>query len=191
VFFVIFILFSIAFLKSCPHRIMARKFSPNDHIAILKYALELASQSPPKDTNFRVGAVLLDLATNTVTSTGYTLELPGNTHAEQCALSKLATYHGVQECELSTVKLGAHALYTTMEPCVKRLSGNLPCVERVLEQHTWIRQVYVGVVEPATFVGGNDGRARLEAAGVEVVHIPGMEREILTIATAGHNKETK
>lgn len=80
----------------------------------------------------------------------------------------------------------SHALYTTMEPCFKRLSGKLPCVERVLRQKSWITKVYVGVEEPETFVGQNTGRRALENAGIEVFLVPGLETEILQIATAGH-----
>jgi pyrimidine deaminase RibD-like protein len=82
-----------------------------------------------------------------------------------------------------------HALYTTVEPCFKRLSGKIPCVERVLRQKSWITQVYVGVQEPETFVGENTGRKTLEDAGIEIHHVSGLEEEILKVATAGHVKE--
>jgi pyrimidine deaminase RibD-like protein len=49
--------------------------------------------------------------------------------------------------------------------------------------------VVVGVAEPETFVGVNEGRKRLEDAGIEVVVVKGLEREILEVATAGHVKE--
>lgn len=81
-------------------------------------------------------------------------------------------------------------LYTTVEPCFKRLSGNLPCVERVVRLRKAIKTVYVGVKEPEKFVGQNTGRQRLEDAGIEVVLVPGMENEILEVATAGHIKES-
>jgi ABC-type antimicrobial peptide transport system permease subunit len=44
----------------------------------------------------------------------------------------------------------------------------------------------VGVQEPDTFVSQNDGRRLLEEAGVEVIHVTGLEKEILEVATAGH-----
>lgn len=165
-------------------------FEKGDHKAVLEHALSLATQSPPKPTNYRVGAVLVDLGAGgvSITETGYTLELEGNTHAEQCALSKLAAKLGVDEgAGLAAAMEGRpHALYTTMEPCSFRMSGNKPCVERVLEHRGWIKSVYVGVVEPKVFVEENDGRARLERAGIEVVHVPGLEEEILKVAKAGH-----
>ena len=171
------------------------------HLAYMRQALDLARQSPPKPSNFRVGAVLVDVATDTVLSGGYTLELPGNTHAEQCCFMKLAEQHGVSEEELSN--LGEEALprrlamYTTMEPCSFRMSGNLPCVQRVLRLATPSSSssaprevtVYSGVTEPNTFVSQNAGRQTLEAAGLRFVHVAGLEDEILAVATAGH--ETK
>lgn len=54
-----------------------------------------------------------------------------------------------------------------------------------------IRKVVVGVSEPETFVGVNSGKRRLEEAGVEVLHVEGMEEDILRVATAGHEKGTK
>lgn len=159
-------------------------------MAYMKHALDLARKSPPKPTNYRVGAVLVDAASNKILSTGFTLELPGNTHAEQCCFAKLAERHGVAEEELGTVLLpaggGGAVLYTTMEPCSVRLSGNLPCADRILRIGRGVRTVYVGVTEPDKFVETNTGRRALEAAGIGFVHVPGLEKDILEVATAGH-----
>jgi pyrimidine deaminase RibD-like protein len=160
-----------------------------DHKAYLKYALSLATKSPPKPTNYRVGALLLDVASNKILSTGYTLELPGNTHAEQCCFEKLASKHGIKATKLSQVLPEDVALYTTMEPCTLRLSGNLPCADRILEIGGGIKTVYVGVQEPEKFVSNNSARSKLEAAGIAILHIEGLEKEILEVATAGHEKK--
>lgn len=159
-----------------------------DHLSLMAQALDLAKLSPPKPTNFRVGALVVDYSTHTILATGYTLELPGNTHAEQCCFIKLAQQHGVSEEKLAEVLPSTLALYTTMEPCSKRLSGNLPCVERVLRLSGCIQKVYVGVMEPKKFVSDNTGQKRLEDAGIQVVHVQGLEEEILKIATAGHEQ---
>lgn len=152
----------------------------------MRQALDLARQSEPKPTNYRVGAILVKLDDDSISAKGFTLELPGNTHAEECCLIKLAERHSVGEEDLSHVMTEPHALYTTVEPCSKRLSGKLPCVERVLRQKAWLKRVYVGVTEPDTFVSQNQGRKLLEDAGIEVIHVSGMEEEILSVATAGH-----
>ncbi|ATY59067.1 cytidine and deoxycytidylate deaminase zinc-binding domain containing protein [Cordyceps militaris CM01] len=158
----------------------------DDHVAAMRYAMSLATKSPPKPTNFRVGAVLVKIDNTSITTDGFTLECPGNTHAEESCFIKLAEQHSTSEEHLAEVMQSPHALYTTMEPCFKRLSGKLPCVERVLRQNSWIKKVYVGVPEPETFVGQNTGRRVLEDAGIEVIVVPGLEAEILQIATAGH-----
>ncbi|KAF2460412.1 cytidine deaminase-like protein, partial [Lineolata rhizophorae] len=170
--------------------------TPQDY---MRLALALARKSPPKPTNFRVGAVLVDESANAVLATGYTLELPGNTHAEQCCLAKHAAAHGVAEERVSEALArggdgdAVIAIYTTMEPCAVRLSGNVPCVDRIVrtrgeDRKGGIAKVYSGVEEPEKFVGENKGRARLEACGIECVHLPGFEEEILEVATAGHEK---
>jgi pyrimidine deaminase RibD-like protein len=133
-----------------------------------------------------VGALILDADSNEILATGYTLEIEGNTHAEQCCLIKLSKKHNVDEEKLAEALPKNTVLYTTVEPCGKRLSGNLPCVERILRLGGAINTVYVGVKEPEKFVGQNSGRTKLETAGIKVVLVEGMEDEILKVATAGH-----
>ena len=67
----------------------------DDHLAAMRRALQLAGRSDPKPTNYRVGALLVRLADDDISAEGYTLELPGNTHAEECCLLKLAEKHSV------------------------------------------------------------------------------------------------
>ena len=157
----------------------------------MRLALSLAKQSPPQPTNFRVGALLVH--EDRILATGYTLELPGNTHAEQCCLQKFAAKRGVAADAVADVLPDGVILYTTVEPCAKRLSGNQPCVDRIIEtrsgKHGGIRAVYVGVQEPTTFIAENAGRAKLEAAGIQCIHVPGMENDIIEVAKAGHQKQ--
>ena len=158
-----------------------------DHRRYMEYALSLAELSPPKPTNFRVGACIIDADSNSILATGYTLELEGNTHAEQCCLIKLAKKFDVQEDQLGSVLPSNTVLYTTMEPCNKRLSGNAPCTERILNLNGAIKTVFIGVKEPEKFVGENEGRKRLEDADITVVHVTGLESRILEVITAGHD----
>ncbi|KAI0168999.1 cytidine deaminase-like protein [Hypoxylon sp. FL1284] len=169
------------------HR-QAQSIEAGDHLSYMKLALSLATQSQPKPTNYRVGAVVVKVATNEILATGYTLELPGNTHAEQCCFEKLAEKHGVPAGRVGEVLADEMVLYTTVEPCSQRLSGNLPCVERILAIGDKIKTVYVGVQEPAKFVSDNSSRQKLKNAGIAFTHVAGLENEILEVATAGHAK---
>ncbi|KAL9103773.1 MAG: hypothetical protein Q9163_001232 [Psora crenata] len=162
-----------------------------DHQSYMQYALSLAFHSPPKPTNFRVGALVVDSDRNIILATGYSLELEGNTHAEQCCLMKLATKYNVSETQLGAAGAlpKSAVLYTTMEPCNRRLSGDLPCVDRILRLGGAIKTVYVGVTEPEKFVGRNEGRKRLAESGIEVTLVHGLEERIMEVATAGHTAQ--
>lgn len=158
----------------------------------MRLALDEARKSPPKPSNFRVGALLVNESTGQILATGYTLELPGNTHAEQCCLQKLASQHGLPEERVGEVLPAGSVVYTTMEPCVERLSGNLPCLQRILRARkngeASIVKVYCGVKEPDTFIKGNSARSQLDDAGIECVYVSGFEEESLEVATAGHER---
>ncbi|KAL6717426.1 hypothetical protein ACLMJK_005341 [Lecanora helva] len=172
------------------HNIMTETHSieAETHEKHMRHALSLASRAPPKPTNFCVGAILFDQVNNETVATGYTMELPGNTHAEQCCLTKYQDKAATDSKESKKL-----VLYTTMEPCNKRASGNTPCTDTILRAKDngkcKINVVYVGVQEPEKFVGQNTGRAKLEQAGIKYFHVPGFEDEILAVATRGHEKE--
>ncbi len=170
--------------------------SAGDHKAYMEYALERACLSPPASTKFCVGAVLVDADENVILSTGYSLELPrdslgdpGSTHAEQCCFIKVAQKHNLPEERIGEVLPKNTVLYTTMEPCNKRLSGNRTCVERILRLNGAIKVIYVGIREPEVFVGENVGMQKLKDAGVIVEVVEGMQDRILQVSTAGHEVE--
>lgn len=72
-----------------------------------------------------------------------------------------------------------------MEPCSERLSGNLPCADRIIDSGIF-KTVKVGVLEPDTFVKRNVGLDKLTNAGIEYSHVPGFEQRCLEIAERGH-----
>lgn len=177
------------------------------HAQYMRRALSLARLSPPKPTNYRVGALLVHFphphstSAPKILSTGYTLELPGNTHAEQNCLSSLAAAHNLPASRAADAlpprAAGTVVLYTTMEPCVERLSGNEPCVDRILgcrrgeDGRMGVDVVVCGGREPDVFVKGNSARGRLVGEGVEVVYLRGFEEEVVEVATAGHVKSER
>lgn len=169
-----------------------------DHKGYMEIALEQARLSPPAPTKFCVGAVLVDADKNEILSTGYSMELPGDrpgdpgkTHAEQCCFIKVAQEHNLPEERIGEVLPKNTVLYTTMEPCNKRLSGNRTCVERIVRLNGAIKVVYVGIKEPEIFIGENVGRKRLENAGVVITFVEGMQDRILEVSTEGHEKQSK
>ncbi|KAI9714616.1 MAG: hypothetical protein M1828_001153 [Chrysothrix sp. TS-e1954] len=190
------------------------------HTTYIQRALSLSRRSPPLPTNYRVGALLVDTSSSPpeVLASGYTLELPGNTHAEQVCLMKFAARFGFEEkgeegvgeafgvyaCERGQGEGqekgevgGGIVLYTTMEPCHHRSPGNIPCVERILltrsrsspSSAVGIRTVYTAIREPDWLVKSNEGQSVLERNGVHVVRVDGFERDVWDVATAGHVRE--
>jgi pyrimidine deaminase RibD-like protein len=136
------------------HHLPATPSTP--HHNHLQHALSLARLCPRSTTAFSVGALLVSPNTSTIVSDGYSRELPGNTHAEECCLrkfygrvaaSKLAAigsaqlepkdvdYQDGQIAELFEGYDGEWELdlYTTMVPCSKRMSGLRTCLDRILE----------------------------------------------------------
>jgi len=173
---------------------MSSDSEQQEHLKYLKICLDEARKSPPKSTNFCVGALILHNPPSSeprILTTGYTLETPGNTHAEQSCFVKLAEASGLSEEKVDEVLPNEDVvLYTTMEPCWKRSVGNMPCVQRILRAKK-IKKVVCGVEEPETFIGENEGRKILRDAGIGVVYVSGLEEDILKVATAGHVKDKK
>lgn len=163
-----------------------------DNEAYMRLALAEARKAPTSSSNVSVGAVLVSASSDPqILATGYTLELRGNTHAEQCCISKFASQRQISEPQVGQHLPDDTELYTTMEPCNARLSGDRPCVDTILAcvsraGKPAIKTVYVGVKEPNSFLAVNEGETRLRNAGVRVVHVAGLEDEILAVAKAGH-----
>ena len=151
------------------------------HKRYLESAIEEAKKCDPTTTAFSVGAVLVN--GTEILETGHSRELPGNTHAEQCALEKYFTKIGKRDVPPGTI------LYTTMEPCSLRLSGNQPCVQRVLMLNGNIQTVFFAVSEPETFVENNTTASLLDNANINYIRIPGYEEECLKIAFKGHKEK--
>ncbi|KAJ2784854.1 hypothetical protein H4R18_000888 [Coemansia javaensis] len=135
-------------------------------VAMMQRAIACGRQCTSVERAYNVGAVIASGA-GAVLSSGYSRQLPGNTHAEQCALEALPAGAAAAGLEDAT-------MYTTMEPCSTRLSGNTPCVQRILD--AGIRRVCYGVREPPTFVDCR-GVQLLAAAGVRVVHVAEAEAD--------------
>jgi pyrimidine deaminase RibD-like protein len=138
----------------------------NDHEA-MKLAIEQSKLCKPSEGAYSVGACLYS-SSGTLLSTGYSRELPGNTHAEQCCFMKLK-----EDCQGGT-------MYTTMEPCTIRLSGQVGCTQRIIDYG--VARVVFGVKEPPNFVDCQ-GIGILQQSGVKVVHLDEYTDECLAVNT--------
>ncbi|PVU89381.1 hypothetical protein BB561_005382 [Smittium simulii] len=136
----------------------------------MRMAIEQAQKCISVGGAYNVGAVIVRNHDQKVISMGYSRELPGNTHAEECALQKL-----MKETEqVYNVDLSDCSMYTTMEPCSTRLSGKLGCVHRLID--SGIPILYYSVAEPPNFVKCT-GLQIAKDAGISVIHVssPGIE----------------
>ncbi|TLS30909.1 hypothetical protein PpBr36_02878 [Pyricularia pennisetigena] len=168
------------------------RLAPGSHEDFMNLAIEEARKSRPDPGKFRVGAVLVDEDTGEVLSRGYYLEYPegyngspGTVHAERVCIIKAAELYGVSEAELGTVLPPNCAIYTTMEPCDARPSGDKPCVERLLEVKQAVRTVYVGIRMPGTSADADEpGKRRLEeSGGIKVLYpLPEWEAKLVKMA---------
>jgi pyrimidine deaminase RibD-like protein len=127
--------------------------APGDVTLMLRACAE-AARCEPSPGAYSVGALVVAPG-GEVLATGFSRELPGNTHAEEVALSRCA----------EGAAAGA-TVYTSMEPCGRRLSGKEPCVARLVAAR--VARVVLAVHEPPTFVEDCNGVAALRAAGIAV-----------------------
>ncbi|KAF7338238.1 Diaminohydroxyphosphoribosylamino-pyrimidine deaminase [Mycena venus] len=167
--------------------------------AILELALAEARKCEPSPTAFCVGCVLAvpwpdDHSQPLILSTGYSRELPGNTHAEANALAKLkaltlpqlqSLFPGPTAPPIDEI-LPRVDVYTTMEPCSVRTSGLSPCADALIA--VGVRRCFIGVGEPPDFVEC-EGAQKLKDAGIEVIWVAGLEEECLKVARRGHDEK--
>jgi diaminohydroxyphosphoribosylaminopyrimidine deaminase/5-amino-6-(5-phosphoribosylamino)uracil reductase len=123
----------------------------------LSLAIELSKRCPPSDSAFSVGAIIVDERGREI-SRGFSRERP-RFHAEEAALSKLAAPG-------DEARLAAATLYSSLEPCVRRVSRPRPCTDLIIA--AGIRRVVIAWREPPVFVRDAHGVEKLRAAGVTV-----------------------
>ncbi|KAF8163356.1 cytidine deaminase-like protein [Crassisporium funariophilum] len=170
----------------------------SEHLDYIRLAIDEANKCTPTPTAFCVGCVLvtrlpINTSPPTILSTGYSRELPGNTHAEANALSK-AQDLSPEELQslfmLETPSSYAEILtytdvYTTLEPCSIRTSSLKPCADALITSR--IKRCFIGVGEPDDFVKC-EGAQRLKDAGIEVIWVSGLQDSCLAAARRGHDE---
>lgn len=139
-----------------------------NHNKWMELAVELSQKSPAQD-RYKVGAVIIDVDNNIIT-TGYTEEIDDSCHAEEVAIAK-AKDQGID--------LTGATIYTTMEPCSKRASRPKTCTELILE--AGIKQVIFAYHEPDILVENCESIAILEQAGLHIIELPAYADKVAQI----------
>jgi pyrimidine deaminase RibD-like protein len=122
----------------------------------LNVAIDLSGNSPVSGSAFSVGAVLVSAAGDVI-ATGYSRETGPHDHAEEVAL-----------CRAAGAELGAAALYSSLEPCLRRASRPISCAELIAA--SGLRRVVIAWLEPPVFEPGG-GAVWLAARNVAVIEL--------------------
>jgi len=139
------------------HRYLLGPGGP-DH-RFLSWAVELSRLSPPSESAFSVGAVIVG-EDGQVLSTGFSREQEDHDHAEEVALRRLG-FHDP--------RLRQATIYSSLVPCGARASRPVTCVQHIIT--AGIPRVVFAWREPPVFTAG-DGADQLRAAGIDVLELP-------------------
>ena len=175
-----------------------QRTAEEEHLIFMQQALKeaLSDDCIPVQTAFCVGCVLVTRVPGVepvTLATGYSRELPGNTHAEANALIKalsvsephLAALFPLASPTPSISDLLRHTdVYTTLEPCSVRTSSLPPCADALIK--AGIKRCIIGVGEPDDFVKC-EGAQKLKDAGIDVIWLSGLEKQCLDAARRGHH----
>jgi pyrimidine deaminase RibD-like protein len=130
----------------------------------LAEAVELSKRCTPADSAFCVGAIVVS-GSGQMIAQGYSRRSHPMDHAEEAALADAAS---------AGADLTDATLYTSLEPCLRRVSRPVPCAELILR--SGMRRVVFAWREPPIFQPGG-GAAWLAEHGVTVVELPDLAPE--------------
>ena len=125
----------------------------------LRAAIELSKRCTPTNAAFCVGAILVS-ASGEVIAQRYSRQSDPMDHAEEAALA---------EAGASGAEVRDATLYTSLEPCLRRISRPAPCAKLILR--SGLRRVVYAWREPPIFQPGG-GAVWLEERGVTVIEVP-------------------
>lgn len=150
-----------------------------DDATWLMAAIELSRRCAPTDSAFCVGAILIS-ASGQVIAQRYSRQAHPKDHAEEAALAHAAA---------SGADLRGATLYTSLEPCLRRVSRPASCAELIV--HAGVPRVVYAWQEPPIFQPGG-GAAWLEQHGVTVIELPELAHaagEVNRAVLAGGNRK--
>ncbi|GAA1868208.1 hypothetical protein GCM10009751_28440 [Myceligenerans crystallogenes] len=125
----------------------------------LAEAIALAHRCPPSRTAFSVGALIV-ADDGVVLGRGWSRRHDLTEHAEEAALADVAA--------ADRRRLRAATIYSSLEPCGRRLSREVTCTEHILA--VGIPRVVFAWSEPSLFVEAQ-GADLLRRAGREVIQV--------------------
>jgi diaminohydroxyphosphoribosylaminopyrimidine deaminase/5-amino-6-(5-phosphoribosylamino)uracil reductase len=135
----------------------------------LTSAIDLSRRSPLTQTNYAVGAIIVD-SSGVALATGYTGETGPRDHAEEVAFVKLADRRGLD--------LSRATIYSSLEPCTARKSRPGTCTELILA--AGIGRVVIALREPLLFADCH-GVETLRDGNVDVVEIRELGHLVLQV----------
>ena len=153
-------------------------------IAYMNMAIHMSHKCPPVNDRYSVGAIIR--FSNEEIETGFSREQieddDGNIitgiHAEEACILK---------CRRSNMDLRGATLYTTMEPCQPRRSGQKSCAQLIYDTGIFgIRKVVIGVKEPRN-ITYCCGIQLLLKGDIKVYYIPGIEKRCLAATRKHYN----
>ena len=125
----------------------------------LAETIELSKRCTATNSAFCVGAIVVS-GSGQMIAQGYSRRSDPRDHAEEGALADAAC---------TGADLTGATLYTSLEPCLRRVSRPVPCAELILR--SGIRRVVFAWRETPIFQPGG-GAAWLEERGITVIELP-------------------
>lgn len=133
--------------------------TPLEDRDLLLAAIEESRKSPPSDSAYSVGAIVV-AADGSELARGHSRETHPHDHAEEVALARLPPGAAAAH--------GPLTIFSSLEPCTQRRSRLQPCADLVVAAR--IARVVIPIREPGLFADC-EGVEVLEAAGIEVVEL--------------------
>lgn len=127
-------------------------------------AIELSKRCPSSESAFCVGAILVS-GPGQVIAQGYSRQFDPKDHAEEAALAEATRGEAVA----SGADLSGATLYSSLEPCLRRVSRPVSCAELIVR--SGLRRVVYAWREPPIFQPGG-GADWLSEHGVAVIEMP-------------------
>lgn len=147
-----------------------RKTKPSTPRECMELAIKLALKCEPEDDRIHPKVGVVVVKSGKIVSMAYRGETGGGDHGEYAALDK----------KFPDSLLAGSTVYTTLEPCTKRVHPKkISCTQRLKDRH--VKRVVIGMLDPNPDIQGK-GHTALAEAGIAVgTFKPDLTKQILDI----------